>query len=163
MRRRKTYRKYLLSTLFLCVTGALWAQPADALGSFTPYSMFGLGEVARQGTAFNRAMGGIGVGVRDTRYINYLNPAAITARELQAFMLDFGAEGQNNYLSEHLTSSAYNSFNMHHVVVSFPLYRQAAMVLGICPYSYTGYNFEKKEYRPELVSELGDVAYRHYG
>src|SRR5574344_829495 len=55
------------------------AQNTDAIGTFTPYSLFGIGEIERQGTAFNRAMGGIGVGIRDNRFINYLNPASITA------------------------------------------------------------------------------------
>ena len=57
----------------------LSGQTTDALGTYTPYSLFGIGDIARQGTAFNRGMGGIGIGVRDNRFINYLNPASITA------------------------------------------------------------------------------------
>jgi len=150
-------------TLLFCVSGSLFAQTTEALGSFTPYSMFGVGEISSQGTLFNRAMGGIGVGIRDSRYINYLNPASLTARDSHAFMLDFGTEGQNIYLSDAQASSAFNTFNMHHVVLSFPLYEKTAMMLGISPYSNTGYKFERKDNRPELVGELGDIVYQHYG
>jgi len=164
MRRKKTNCIYFFFMLFFCVTDSLWSQTTtDALGSFTPYSMFGIGEVAKTGSAINHSMGGIGVGVRDPRYINFVNPAAITAREIKAFMLDFGTEGQNIYLSDAQTSSAFNTFNMHHVAISFPLYHKTAMLLGITPYSHTGYKFEQKEYSPEMVSDLGDIAYRHYG
>jgi len=37
------------------------------------------------------------------------------------------------------------------------------MVVGFTPYSHIGYKFEEKEKRPEYVSEMGDVAYQHYG
>ena len=54
------------------------AQTTDGLGTYTPYSLFGLGDIEKMGTAVNKGMGGIGVGVRDNRVINYLNPASIT-------------------------------------------------------------------------------------
>ena len=163
MYNKRDIHKHLWLALFFCIAGPLWAQNTDALGTFTPYSMFGVGEVARQGSAFNRSMGGLGVALRDHRYVNYLNPASITARDTLAFMLDFGVEGQNLYLSDAHRSSAFNTFNMHHVVLSFPLYNKTAMILGIAPYSHTGYKFEEKERRPYYVSELGDVVYQRYG
>ncbi|MCL2502779.1 MAG: hypothetical protein FWE99_06575 [Bacteroidales bacterium] len=163
MLRRKIYYKFLSFTLFFCIAGLLGAQTLDALGGFTPYSMFGVGELAKQGTAFNRAMGGIGVGLRDHRYVNYMNPAAITARDSLAFMLDFGAEGQNTYLLDASTSSVFNTFNMRHLVLSFPLRGRTAMMLGLTPYSHTGYKFERKEHRPDIISEIGDIVYQHYG
>ena len=148
--------------MLMCAKNAN-AQTTDALGSFTPYSMFGVGEVVNQGTVFNRAMGGIGQGLRDHRYINYLNPAAITARDRQAFMLDFGAQSHNSYFADEKRSSAYNAFNMHHFLVAFPVYRQASMMVGVVPYSNVGYKFSQKDTRPETVSEHGDVAYQYSG
>ena len=66
--------------VFLLGRIGLQAQNMDALGTFTPYSMFGVGDLVRPGTSLNRGMGGIGVGLRDNRFINYLNPASASAR-----------------------------------------------------------------------------------
>jgi len=162
MYRRVFYYVSVFFAMFVCAENAK-AQTTDALGSFTPYSMFGVGEVIHQGTVFNRTMGGIGQGLRDHRYINYLNPAAITGRDFQAFMLDFGAQSHNTYLSDGKVSSAYNAFNMHHLVLAFPVYKRASMVLGVMPYSHVGYKFSGKDTRPEIVSEYGDVAYQYSG
>jgi len=148
--------------LFL-YTGAAQGQVSDALGTMTPYSMFGLGELVRQGTTYNRTMGGIGLSLRDHRYINYLNPAAISAHDTLAFMLDFGLEAQNFYHASNQTKSAFNSMNMNHFVISFPVYKKSAVVVGFAPYSHVGYRFEVKESRPEIISEMGDVTYQHYG
>ena len=73
------------------------AQKTDALGTYTPYSMFGLGQMVFDGSSYNMSMGGIGVGIIDNRYINYVNPASITARDTLAFMLDFGLLQKNIY------------------------------------------------------------------
>jgi len=155
---------YQIITAFLFLhAGFVQAQTSNSLGTFTPYSMFGMGEMVRQGTPYNMSMGGIGVALRDHRFINYLNPASITARDTLAFMLDFGVESYNIYLKDSYTKSAFNAVNMSHIVFSFPLYRQSAMVVGFTPYSHVGYKFEEKELRPEFVSEIGDIAYQHFG
>ncbi len=70
---------YLILTLFVC--SKMVAQTTDALSTYTPYSLFGVGDVSRPGTAFNKSMGSIGIGVKDMRYINYLNPASIVERD----------------------------------------------------------------------------------
>ena len=154
---------YGIVMALLLPAGAIKGQTSNSLGTFTPYSMFGMGEMARQGTPFNRAMGGIGVSLRDHRFINYLNPAAINAHDSLAFMLDFGIESQNLYHSNNATKSAYNAFNMNHVVLSFRVYKKSAMMIGFTPYSHVGYRFEEKERRPEFINEAGNVVYQHYG
>lgn len=141
----------------------LQAQTTNSLGTFTPYSMFGMGEIVRQGTPYNMSMGGIGLSLRDHRYINYLNPASLTARDTLSFMLDMGMESYNLYPKDKNTQSAYNAFNMSHIAFSFPLYKKSAMIVGFTPYSHVGYKFEESERRPELVSEIGNIVYQHFG
>lgn len=143
--------------------GMLMAQNTDALGTYTPYSLFGIGEIEKQGTALNRGMGGIGVGVRDNRFINYLNPASITERDTLAFMIDFGLSQKNFYNSDGKTSSAYNTFNMHNIILTAPIYKKSALIIGITPYSNIGYKFEATEKNQELVANYGDIKYQKYG
>lgn len=37
----------------------------DAYNAYTPYSMFGIGDISKQGTAYNKSMGGVGIATRD--------------------------------------------------------------------------------------------------
>lgn len=163
MRKSRIKGIVLAILVFLAGVNISKAQTTDALGTYTPYSLYGIGEIVKQGTAINRGMGGIGVGVRDNRYINYLNPASITQRDTLAFMLDFGISQKNFYNSDGKTKSAYNTFNMHNIVFTAPIYKKSALIVGISPYSDIGYKFESTETDKELVSEYGDIKYQKYG
>ena len=92
MRKLKVTGKGLFLVLTILIGGKAGAQTTDALGTYTPYSIFGVGDVSRPGTAYNKSMGGLGVGVKDARYINYINPASIVERDSMSFMADFGME-----------------------------------------------------------------------
>ena len=153
-----------LSALILGLSGfKAGGQNIDALGSYSPYSVFGVGRMAYDGTAYNQAMGGIGIGMRDNGYINYTNPAAITARDTLAFMLDFGLNQQNLYTNDNVTKAAYNVFNMQNVALTFPIYKKSAFIVGIAPFSNVGYKFLSTETDPDIVSQIGDVKYQKFG
>ena len=145
------------------------AQNNTADTGYSPYSIFGIGDLAKSGSAYNASMGGIGIGDRNIRYINYLNPAAVTARQTKSFMMDFGVRQNNVYYaarpagSENTLHSANNVFNMDHIVLSFPIWKSSAFKFGITPYSSTGYRFRTKEGRDELISEMGDIEYYQLG
>ena len=163
MRKSRIKGLYLILLIIFTLSGVAKAQTTDALGTFTPYSLYGIGEIVKQGTAINRGMGGIGVGVRDNRFINYTNPASITERDTLSFMLDFGITQKNFYNSDGKSKSAYNTFNMHNIVLTAPIYKKSALIVGITPYSDVGYKFESTEKDKELVSQFGDIKYQKYG
>ena len=80
VRRTKVlFRVVLAVTLLVCPLYSAIGQSIDALGSYSPYSMFGVGRIAYEGTAYNHSMGGIGIGMRDNRVINFINPAKVCA------------------------------------------------------------------------------------
>lgn len=160
--------KNFILSVCLCVCtvlslGSAQAQTTDALGTYTPYSMYGVGDLAVQGTGYNRTMGGVGIGLRDNRFINYVNPAAITARDTLSFMLDFGVTQSNYYAKDHQAQSAYNAFSMQNFVFTTPLYKSSALVVGVAPYSNIGYKFESADLEDEVEAEIGDVRYQRYG
>lgn len=139
------------------------AQTTDALGTYTPYSLFGLGELEKSGTSVNKGMGGIGIGVRDNRVINYVNPASITARDTLSFMLDFGLSQKNYYNTNGDANGAYNTASMHNLVFTAPIYKKSALIVGITPFSNIGYKFRDKETDTKLISKYGDITYEKYG
>ena len=82
-----------------------------------------------QGNTCTRGMGGIGIATRNNRYLNIINPAAITARDTLSFMADMGLESQNKLFRQGDMSSANNTFNISTVAVSLPIYRKSAFSL----------------------------------
>lgn len=139
------------------------AQDLDALGTFTPYSLFGVGDLHGSNSGITLGMGGIGMGVRDPRYINYKNVASLTERDTLSFMLDLGVYSKNMYLKDINTSSAYNTANINNFVFSFPIQNKHSMIVGIMPYSNMGYKFQTEETDAALISKYGDIRYTKYG
>ena len=151
------------------------AQNDVVAGSgYSPYSLYGFGDPVRLGTSYSLSMGGIGIGDRNVRYINLLNPAAVTAREAKSFMMDFGLENRNvmyegnaaTSLSETATGvlrSANNVFNMHHIAATLPIGGKGAFKLGVMPYSTVSYNFRADEKSEDLIAEVGDIRYNKGG
>lgn len=165
----------LISLLFLFPLRTVRAQESDLAGiGYSPYSLYGFGDLIRQGSSYNLSMGGIGIGDRNVRYINFINPAAVTAREPRSFMMDFGIENRNTIYQGNAAASmggsasgvlksAHNNFNMHHIVASLPIGSHSAFKLGIMPYSTVGYRFEAREQSDELLAEVGDIRYTRSG
>jgi hypothetical protein len=55
----------------------LFALPLISLSQEnSPYSRYGIGNLAPQGNIFNRGMGGISAAYSDPATVNYLNPAS---------------------------------------------------------------------------------------
>lgn len=146
------------------------AQDPLAGSGYSPYSLFGFGDLVRQGTSYNLSMGGIGIGDRNVRYINLLNPAAVTAREAKSFMMDFGLENRNliyqgnaalslSETAQGVLRSANNTFNMHHIAATLPIAGPSAFKIGLMPYSTVSYLFQADETSDKLIAETGDIRY----
>ena len=148
--------------VFLIIGVSAWAQEG-AYGAYTPYSIFGIGELDREGTAYNKSMGGVGIATRNRRFINITNPAAVTARDSLAFMADFGLEQKNTLYSQGDIRSANNTFNIHNFILSFPIYRSSAFMVGLSPFSDVGYDFKSIETDPMIIGNTGNITYDSYG
>lgn len=154
--------KALLLAVFLIIGVSVSAQEG-AYGAYTPYSVFGIGEIAKEGSAYNKSMGGIGIATRNRRFINYTNPAAVTARDSLSFMADFGLEQSNSIYRQGNLKSGNNTFNIHNFVLSFPIYRSSAFMVGITPFSNVGYDFSSVETNQDIIGNTGNITYDSYG
>lgn len=154
--------KILLLSVFFIMGVCAYAQDGT-YGAYSPYSIYGIGDISREGTAFNKSMGGVGVATRNRRFINYLNPAAVTARDSLSFMADFGLTQNNKVFSQENIKSAHNTFNIYDFVMSFPIYRSSAFMVGITPFSDVGYDFSSIEKNPEIIGNTGNISYDSYG
>ena len=158
---RKIERIILLSVL-LIIGASVYAQEG-AYGAYAPYSIYGIGDISKEGTAYNKSMGGTGIAARNNRYINYMNPAAVTARDSLSFMADFGLVQNNKIFAQGDIKSGNNTFNIYDFVMTFPIWRSSAFMVGITPYSDVGYDFFSVETDPEIIGNTGNLSYDSYG
>ena len=158
----KRIEKIFLLFILLIISVSVSAQDGT-YGAYSPYSIFGIGDLSKEGSAFNKSMGGVGIATRNRRFINYTNPAAVTARDTLSFMADFGLEQNNKYFAQGGLKSAHNTFNIHNLVMSVPIWKSSAFMVGLTPYSDVGYNFSSIETDPNIIGNTGNIEYDSYG
>lgn len=137
---KRISHKFVVSLVAL-FSSIAFSVAQEAYGSFSPYSFYGVGDLSMPGSAYNKSMGGVGIAGRNNRYLNILNPAAVTARDSLAFMATFSLSQSNKIYKQGDYVSANNIFNVNDLVFSFPIYKSSAMMLGLVPYSNMGYAF----------------------
>ena len=154
-------RKGLIRNIFLAIALVLCALPLsaqdEAFGSFSPYSMYGIGDRFTPGSAYNKSMGGIGIATRDKRNVNILNPAAVTERDPQSVMVDFSLIEGNRYFSQGNMRSSNNTFNINDIVMTFPVWKSLAMYAGMSPYSSIGYKVSSWETDSNIFALTGAI------
>ena len=154
--------KLIILAVFLVVSICVSAQDGT-YGAYSPYSVYGIGDISKEGTAYNKTKGGTGIATRNRKFINYLNPAAVTARDSLSFMADFGLVQNNTVFKQGDLKSGHNTFNIYDFVLSFPIYRSSAFMVGITPYSDIGYDFSSVETNPGIIGNTGNITYDSYG
>jgi len=163
----KISSKILFAVSLLLGSVSVSAQHG-AYGGYSPYSVYGIGEIEKQGSAYNKSMGGVGIASRNKRFLNYVNPAAVTARDTLSFFCDFGITQNNDIYNQKVgdtkLTSGNNTFNMANFAISFPIYKSLAFQFGLTPYSNVGFDFSTVEISDySLISKAGNIAYQAYG
>lgn len=160
--KRKSIFAWLAALLLLFPGVSVKAQDGTYSG-YSPYSVYGIGDFSAGGTATTRMMGGAGIGVRNHRIMNLLNPAALTARDTLSFMADFSLSGSNVIFRQNDFTSAHNTFNINSLAFSFPIWKSSAMMVGLVPLSNMGYDFSTTVTDPALIGRVGNVSYASTG
>lgn len=158
----KLAHKTVLFVFFMTICVLSFAQDGT-YGAYSPYSIYGVGDISKEGTAYSKSMGGVGIATRNRRFINYLNPAAVTARDSLAFMADFGISEKNTLYRQGDMKSAKNTFNIYDFILSFPIWRSSAFMVGITPFSDVGYDFSRVETDKNIIGNTGNITYSSYG
>lgn len=156
---RRTYS--ILAALLLSAVCA-FAQSGE-YGSYSPYSIFGVGNLAGSPSAYVSGMAGTGIASRNHRYLNTLNPAAVSVRDSLALMIDFSVFNTNTIYSQTYGGvtrhSAKNATNIGGFAISFPIWNKLAAYVGLKPYSSVGYTFSVNS----ADADAGVVSQTHSG
>lgn len=153
---RNIFNKITVTVVVLMSCISALAQ-SGAYTGYSPYTVFALGDIMTQGSAYNKGMGGVGIATRNRKYINYLNPASVTARDTLSFMVDVGLYQNNRIYDQNGKKSVNNICNLNDLVMSFPIYRSSAVMLGIAPYSSTGFTYGSYETDKGLIGLTGNI------
>ena len=125
----------------------------------SPYSRFGIGNISPPGFERNRAMGGVGLALRDSTYINYLNPASYSAQASSSFLFDFGVTAHYTYTESSEMNDTYYGANFDHLALSFPITKWWSASVGIRPYSKVGYSIIVEDFN----EDIGFIDYIYSG
>jgi hypothetical protein len=155
--------------VFAFAVPAIAAAQTSSINTFSPYTMYGIGDLATQGSVESKGMGGAGLGFHSPATINSLNPASYSSFGRKTFLFNVGLEGTNYYLKGKsddglLTrKSSFNAFNINNISLGFPLGKGIGLSLGLTPYSDVGYRIERKETNADILSSIGQVKYTYLG
>ena len=149
------------------------AAQSSSINAYSPYSMFGPGELHTPGTIQMRSMGGVGIGLRSVGQINLLNPASASAAMSKTFLFDMGFDGthyrnsQPKYTAEgahsHTARTVYNGVNVHSLAMVFPVAKGMGMTFSVAPYSSVGYMMKTTDQQQNNWADIGRVMYGHTG
>ena len=114
-------RTFLLAILFLPT--CLFAQTT----SISPYSGFGLGELAPQGYDYSFAMGGVGFGFNDSLSINPMNPASYSFFKNHNPIFQLGYKTQFLRLSSDVNTEQINNGTINNIAIGFKITRKIGM------------------------------------
>lgn len=159
----------LITAVAAITIAAVGMQTAKAQTSgssnmvFSPYTMYGIGDLMTQGSASTMAMGGVGVGMRSTYEINYLNPASLSAISPRSALFSFGARGTNSYSKTAFSKTAYNTFDFSDVGFAVPLARGVGLSFSLMPVSAVGYKSYAIDSTSSVVENVGRAAYTYSG
>ena len=166
---QNTLCKAVVAVSSLLLPAGLAAQ-TSSINAFSPYTMYGIGEINTPGTLPMRSMGGAGVAMRNPGMMNVLNPAAYSAVPQKSFLFSFGLEGQNYYNFQSgdgaKKKSVYNAFNFHDIAVLLPLTRRLGLGVSLMPYSSVGYRtkfFREFDSSDPVWGNVGPVQYTYQG
>ena len=145
----------------------------SSINAYSPYSMYGPGELLTPGNVQMRSMGGIGIGLRATNQVNTQNPAAASSVPRKSFLFDVSVDGthyRNNQLKFDASGAesgkaktAYNTANIHNISLAFPLVKGMGATLSVSPYSSVGYKMSITDQNNDNWADIGRVVYGYLG
>lgn len=107
--------------------------------SISPYSGFGLGELAPQGYDQSFAMGGSGIGFNDSLSVNPLNPASYSNFKKYNPIFQVGYKGQILRVSSDINSEQLNNGSINNIALGFKIGDKVGWAIGFNPATTVGY------------------------
>ena len=133
--------KKLVLVLFVFCGLSAFAQ----LGTSSPYSRFGLGDL--QGNAFPvyNALGGGVTAFSSSNSVNPSNPASYTSFRANSFLFSTGGMHKTTQLQNSTDKQVTNNSAFSHLTIAFPISSKLGASFGMLPYSNIGYTLNARD------------------
>ncbi len=133
--------KYILPAVALLLSPL--TASAQANGTNSTYSRFGLGLLCDQSQSYNRSMAGVAQALRSGSRVNMQNPASYSAMDSLTFLFDVGMGLQRTRYTQGSSHVAANNTSFNQVNAAFRVARNLGMSFGFQPYTKIGYSFQQ--------------------
>ncbi len=118
-----------------------------AQNTYSPYSVFGVGDLQGMGLAHNLAMGGVGISTANPFHLNNKNPALLTANRVVVFETAVTMEQKD--LSTEELAQQNTTGGLGYIAFGFPVIRDVwTMSVGLMPYSIVNYESQDLGFVP---------------
>ena len=115
------------------------------LGTSSPYSRFGLGDL--QGNAFPvyNALGGGVTALSSSSSVNPSNPASYTSFRANSFLFSTGGLHNTTQIQNSTDKQVVNNSAFSHLTIAFPITSKLGASFGMLPYSNIGYTLNARD------------------
>jgi hypothetical protein len=115
------------------------------LGTSSPYSRFGLGDL--QGNAFPvyNALGGGVTALSSSSSVNPSNPASYTSFRANSFLFSTGGLHNTTQIQNSTDKQVVNNSAFSHLTIAFPISSKLGASFGMLPYSNIGYTLNARD------------------
>lgn len=118
-----------------------------------PYSTIGVGELSGLGLTHNMGMGGIGVAVPYSLFLNNANPALLVSNNLSVFEMGLRGESRTSFNND--VSQSTGGASLNYSALAIPVIPSKwTMSVGLMPYSYVNYNILVNDNVPNSNSRV---------
>jgi len=133
--------KKVVLVLFVFCGLSAFAQ----LGTSSPYSRFGLGDL--QGNAFPvyNALGGGVTALSSSNSVNPSNPASYTSFRANSFLFSTGGLHKTTQIQNSADKQVANNSAFSHLTIAFPISSKLGASFGMLPFSNIGYTLNARD------------------
>lgn len=131
-------KKIYLSLVFSIAITSLFSQSLIE----SPYSRFGIGDLASNTSIRASGMGGTNIALPSSGYINYYNPANIAYVDSLSFIFDFGlnATAKRYSIENPETNITRSDIQISHLLFGFRITNWWSAAFGAMPFSNVEYD-----------------------
>ena len=137
----------LKNIVILIITSLLISSLSMAQNmTSSPFSRYAYGDLNENVPTAYRAMGGVGIGMRNNRVICSAQPASYTSCDSLTFMMDVAASASWSRYSDARGMRNKANGNLEYLTFQIPLWKKwVAMSVGVQPYSSVGYDISMND------------------
>ena len=133
--------KKLVVVLFVFCGLSAFAQ----LGTSSPYSRFGLGDLQGNSFPVYNALGGGVTALSISNSVNPSNPASYTSFRANSFLFSTGGLHNTTQIQNSTDKQVVNNSAFSHLTIAFPISSKLGASFGLLPYSNIGYTLNARD------------------